>query len=235
MFLKLLSHDDERFREAAVEALANNKQAVEPVLKLMQTTKNDELAKSCAGILSQLSPHMTPKLQKASIEKAIKLLGSNVRLGDMLLDLSLHAGGDKIVSFIVDKAVRMRRARKPAEALHVLARVVANGHGDDETHYQIALTKLLAAADEAEAEGGPGNSTMGFFAVLIRNDFPLFDRLKRESAVKPEMMLRVATHFASTVGAERRFGTEMLQHLAERTKGRACDEAKIALRSVGIS
>ena len=235
MFLKLLSHDDERFREAAVEALANNKQAVEPVLKLMQTTKNDELAKSCAGILSQLSPHMTPKLQKASIEKAIKLLGSNVRLGDMLLDLSLHAGGDKIVSFIVDKAVRMRRARKPAEALHVLARVVANGHGDDETHYQIALTKLLAAADEAEAEGGPGNSTMGFFAVLIRNDFPLFDRLKRESAVKPEMMLRVATHFASTVGAERRFGTELLQHLAERTKGRACDEAKIALRSVGIS
>ena len=76
---------------------------------------------------------------------------------------------------------------------------------------------------------------MGFFAVLIRNDFPLFDRLKRESAVKPEMMLRVATHFASTVGAERRFGTEMLQHLAERTKGRACDEAKIALRSVGLS
>lgn len=235
MFLKLLSHDDERFRVAASEALANNKQAVEPVLKLMQTTKDAELAKSCAGILAQLSAHISSKLQKASVEKAIKLLGSNVRAGDMLLDLALHAGGEKIVPFIADKAVRMRRARKPAEALHVLARVVANGHGDDETHYQIALTKLLAAADEAEAEGGPGNSTMGFFAVLIRNDFPLFDRLKRESAVKPEMMLRVATHFASTVGAERRFGTEMLQHLAERTKGRACDEAKIALRSVGLS
>lgn len=235
MFLKLLTHDDERFRVAASEALGNNKQAVEPVLKLMQTTKNAELAKSCAGILSQLSPHMTPKLQKASIEKGIKLLGSNVSHGDMLLDLSLHAGGAKIVPFIVDKAVKMRRARKPAEALHVLARVVANGHGDDETHYQIALTKLLAAADEVEAQGGPGNSTMGFFAVLIRNNFPLFDRLKRESAVKPEMLLRVATHFASAVGAERRFGTETLQHLAERTKGRACDEAKIALRSVGLS
>ena len=235
LFLKLLSHDDERFREAAVESLSNNKQAVEPTLKLMQMTKDAELAKACSGILARLSDHMPPKLQKASVEKAIKLLGTNVRLGDMLLDLALHAGQEKIVAFIVEKAVRMRRARKPAEALHVLARVVANGHGDDEAHYQIALTKLLAAADEAEAEGGPGNSTMGFFAVLIRNGFPLADRLKRESAVKPEMMLRVATHFASAVGAERRFGTEVLQHLAERTKGRAGDEARIALRGAGLS
>ena len=76
---------------------------------------------------------------------------------------------------------------------------------------------------------------MGFFAVLIRNEFPLADRLKRESAVKPEMMLRVASHFASAVGAERRFGAEMLQHLAERTKGRAGDEARIALRSAGLA
>lgn len=234
-FLKLLDHDDERFREAASEGLSNNKQAVEPVLKLMQSTKNPELAKACAGILANLSDHMTPKLQKASVEKAVKLLGTNVRLGDMLIDLALHAGEAKIVPFIVEKAVRMRRAHKSAEALHVLARVAASGHGDDETHYHIALTKLLAAADEAEAEGAPGNSTMGFFAVLIRNGFPLFDRMKRESAVKPEMMLRVATHFASQVGAERRFGTEMLQHLAQRTKGRAGDEARLALRGAGLA
>ncbi|MEC9047522.1 MAG: HEAT repeat domain-containing protein [Planctomycetota bacterium] len=235
MFLKLLAHDDERFRQAASEALSNNKQAVEPLLKLMQTTKDAQLANVCAGILSTLSEHMPPKLQKASVEKAVKQLGSNVGLGDMLLDLALHAGGAKLVPFIVDKAVKMRRARKPAEALHVLARVAANGHGDDETHYQIALTKLLAAADAAEAEGAPGNSTMGFFAVLIRNDFPLADRLKRESAVKPEMLLRVASHFASAVGAERRFGAELLLHLAERTKGRAGDEARIALRSAGLA
>lgn len=236
MFLKLLAHDDERFREAAYAALSQNKQAVEPVLKLMQSTKDAQLAKTCAGVLTELSDHMPPKLQKASVEKAIKLLGSNVSLGDMLLDLALHAGGEKIVTFVVDKAVRMRRARKPAEALHVLARVATTGHGDQETHYQIALTKLLAAADAAEGgAGSPGNSTMGFFAVLIRNGFPLFERLKRESAVKPEMLLRVATHFASAVGPERRFGTEMLQHLAQRTKGPAGDEARIALRGAGLA
>ncbi len=233
-FLKLLNHDDPRFREAAADALSNNKQALEPLLKLMQATKDPELAKTCAVILGNLSEFLTQKLQKAMIEKASKLLGSNTRMGDMLLDLVLHAGGEKIVPYITEKAVRLRRAHRPAEALHMLARVASNGLGNDETHYHIALTKLLEAADAAEAEGGPGNSTMGFFAVLIRNGFPLFDRLKRESAVKPDMLLRVATHFASAVGAERRFGTEMLQHLAQRTKGPAGDEARLALRGAGL-
>ncbi len=233
-FLKLLNHDDARFREAAAESLSNNKQAVEPLLKLMQATRDPELAKTCAVVLGRLSQFLTPKLQKAMIEKASKLLGSNTRMGDMLLDLALHAGSEKIVPYVTEKAVRLRRAHRPAEALHMLARVASSGLGDDETHYHIALTKLLEEADAAESEGGPGNSTMGFFAVLIRNGFPLFERLKRESAVKPDMLLRVATHFASAVGAERRFGTEMLQHLAQRTKGPAGDEARLALRGAGL-
>lgn len=233
-FLKLLDHDDERFRVAAADGLSTNKQAIEPVLKLMQSTKNPELAKSCAAILDQLKEHISPKLQKAAAEKSIKLLSSNVRLGDMLLDLVIGAGGAKIVPFLTEKAVRMRRAQRPAEALHVLAKIAASDCCEDEVHYQIALTKLLASADEAEGAGAPGNSTMGFFTVLIRSGFPLFDRLKRESSVKPEMLLRIATYYTSAVGSERRFGTDLLQHLAERTKGRAGDEARLVLRSAGI-
>jgi len=233
-FLKLLDHDDERFREAAAAGLSNNKQAVEPVLKLMQSTKNPELAQSCAKILDHLKEHIPQKLQKAAAEKALKVLSTNTRLGDMLLDLVISAGGSKIIPFLTEKAVRMRRAHRPAEALHVLAKIAASECSEDEVHYQIALTKLLASADEAEGSGPPGNSTMGFFTVLIRNEFPLSDRLKRESAVKPDMLLRIATYYTTAVGAERRFGTDLLQHLAQRTKGRAGDEARLALRSTGV-
>lgn len=233
-FLKLLDHDDPRFRAAARAGLANNKQAIEPVLKLMLATRNPDLAQDCATVLASLAPHLTPKLQKSMAERAAKLLPGNVRLGDLLLELVLRAGGAKIAPFVIDKAVRLRRAHRRAEALHLLARVAASGHGGDEAHFQIALTKLLAAEDEAEAEGGaPGNSTMGFFASLVRSGFPLFERLRRESAVTPEMLLRIATHFSLAVGPERRFGTELLQHLAARTKGRAGDEARLALRAVG--
>lgn len=233
-FLKLLQHNDERFREAAREGLSQNKQAVEPVLKLMLATRNPELVDLCGRVLNELADHMTGKLQLTTAEKAVKQLSTNPRLGDQLLDLVLRAGGEKTAGWLTEKAVRLRRAHKEAEALHVLAKVAASGHAEQEAHYQIALTKLLLAADKAEEEGAPGNSTMGFFAVLIRGGFPLFDRLKRESAVKPEMMLRIATHFAGGVGPERRVGTEILQFLANRSKGRASDEARLALRGVGI-
>ncbi|MCB9879690.1 MAG: HEAT repeat domain-containing protein [Planctomycetes bacterium] len=234
-FVKLLDHDDDRFRQAAREGLAQNKQAVEPLLKLLQTTRNPQVQQDCAAVLMQLAHHLTPKLLKATAEKAVKLLSGNARLGDLLLDLVLQAGGAKVAPFVIEKAVRMRRAHRQVEALHVLAKVAASEHGGDEAHYQIALTKLLAAEDAAaDGEGAPGNSTMGFFAVLVRGGFPLFERLRRESAVKPEMLLRVATHFATAVGAERRFGTELLQHLAQRTKGRAGDEARLALRTASM-
>lgn len=233
-FVKLLDHDDERFRDAAVAGLSSNKQAVEPLLKLMQSTKNLDMSQIAGTILARLSSHITLKMQKTAGEKAVKLLATNSRLGDMLLDLVLHAGGTKITPFFIDKAIRLRRAQRTAEALHVLAKIGASDFSDDEVHYQIAVIKLLAAADEVEGSGAPGNSTMGFFSVLIRADFPLFDRLKSESAIKPDMLLRVATYFAQAVGAERRFGTELLQHLANRTKGRAGDEARLALRSAGV-
>lgn len=234
-FVKLLDHDDARFREAAADGLANNKQAVEPLLKLMQSTKNLDMSQIAGTILARLVSHITPKMQKAAGEKAVKLLATNSRLGDMLLDLVLLAGGTKITPFFIEKAIRLRRAQRTAEALHVLAKIGASDFSDDEVHYQIAVIKLLASADEIEGAGTPGNSTMGFFSVLIRAGFPLFDRLKRESAIKPEMLLRVATYFTQTVGAERRFGTELLQHLANRTKGRAGDEARLVLRTAGMA
>lgn len=232
-FIKMLDHDDERFRDAAIAGLSNNKQAVEPVLKLMQSTKNLDLAKACSSVLMSLAAHIPAKLQTAAAEKAVKLLPTNARLGDMLLDMALAAGGTKLPPFLIDKAIRLRRVHRHAEALHILAKVGAGEHCTEEVHYQIALIKLLVAADEVEGAGVPGNSTMGFFTVLIRGGFPLLDRLRAESAIKPEMLLRVANYFTAAVGVEKRFGIELMQFLAARTKGRAGEEARLALRVAG--
>ena len=232
--LKLLDHDDERFRTAATEALAHNRQAIEPVAKLLTATRDPVLARHCADILIQLGSHLQPKFVRDLAEKAIKQMSGNARLADQLLDVVLATGGTKLVPLLVERCVRLRRANRHADALHVLARMVSASLADDEVHYQIALTKLLHDALQPASENAPpGNSTMGFFAALVRGGFPLHERLRKESAVAPEALLRIATHFVDAVGAERRFGTELLQHLATRTKGRAGDEAKVALRAVG--
>jgi hypothetical protein len=232
--LKLLDHEDERFHQAAVESLAHNRQAIDLLLRLVLTTKNGALAASAAAILVRQHEHLSPKFVKEIGEKAIKLLASNARVADLLLDVVLAAGGPKLVPFLLERCVRLRRVHRHADALHVLARLAAAAPDDEEVRYQLALTKLQHDATQPASESAPpGNSTMGFLAALLRSGFPVLDRLRREAAVTPDLMLKVATHFAAAVGPERRFATEMLQHLAARTKGRASDEARVALRAVG--
>ncbi|MCR9243578.1 MAG: hypothetical protein NXI31_01000 [bacterium] len=233
--IKLLDHDDERFRLAAAEALANNKQAVEPLVRLVQSAKDERLGTVAAEILTRLgSAAIGPKAQKTFAEKAVKLMSTNGPAGELLFDVVLAVGGAKIVPTFVDKAVRLRRARRFAEALHVLAKVMATEHGTDEASYQLALTRLLVDASHPDAEDQrPGNATMGFFTNLVRSGFPLMERLKREASVTPEALLSIAQHFVQGVGEERRFGTAMLKHLATRNKGRPGEEARFALRAVG--
>jgi hypothetical protein len=232
--LRLLDHEDERFRAAAIDALAHNKQAIEPLLRLVLTSKDMVVAKAGSDILVRLREQLGPKVVRTIAEKALKLLATNARTADLLLDVALAAGGAKIAPFLVERCVRLRRVSRHADALHVLARMAAVAPADDEVLFQLALTKLLHdAAQPASEDAPPGNSTMGFFAVLVRNGFPVFERLRKETVMTPELLLRVATHFATAVGPERKLATELLQHLATRTKGRAGEEARVALRAVG--
>src|SRR5690606_10644759 len=62
--LKLLDHDDPRFRQAAAESLAHNRQAIDPVLRLLTTTRDLALAQVCGEILVRLREHVTPKLAR---------------------------------------------------------------------------------------------------------------------------------------------------------------------------
>ncbi|MFY9344139.1 MAG: HEAT repeat domain-containing protein [Planctomycetota bacterium] len=232
--LKLLDHEDERFRAAAIEALAHNRQAVEPLLRLLLTSKDANLAQVASQALVRLRGHLSPKFVRALADKALKLLAANARTADLLLDVVLAAGGSKLAAFLTERCVRLRRVSRHADAMHVLARTIAVAPDDTEVRYQLALTKLLHdAAQPASETVAPGNSTMGFLAALVRSGFPVFDRLRKETSVTADLMLRIATHFAPAVGPERKLATELLRHLATRTKGRAGDEAKIALRAVG--
>jgi len=232
--MKLLSHEDERFRAAAADALAHNKQALDPLIRTVQTAKDADVAERAAEILVRLGAELQPKTLRTLADKGVAMLKTNPRGGDLLLGVVLAVADAKVAAALVDRAVRLRRAKRHQDALHVLARLVGTPHATDEARYQLALTKLLHDMSRPSVEDvAPGNPTMGFFAALVRAGFPVVQRLRKESAVTPEAMLRVATHFVNGVGSERRFGTELLQHLAGRTKGRAGDEARVALRAVG--
>ena len=233
--LRLRDHSDPRFREAAQEVLATSKHAIEPLLRLLTLAKDPAEARSLAGLLSRLGSVAKPQQVTMIAERAIKTLASKRPSADALCDVAIAMGGEKVVPFLVDKAVRWRRTKRYAEALHVLAKLATAELLDDEGLYQLALTRFLQDLNQPDEEDAPpGNAAMGFFTQLLRSDFPLLERVKKDASVSPELQLQLATYFAESVGPERRFGTELLQMLATRNKGRTGEEARQALRSVDI-
>jgi|694.fasta_scaffold140139_2 hypothetical protein len=232
--IKLLDHEDERFRAAAADALAGNRQAIEPLAKIVTGSKDPQVASAAAGILVRQGSALSPKFVRALAEKAIRVLVDDARTADLLLDVVFASAGPKIAPFLVERCIRIRRVHRSADALHVLARLTTLAPQDDEVRYQLAVTKLLHDASLPATEASaPGSSAMGFVASLLRAGYPLLGRLCKEPAVTPELLLKVANHFRGAVGPEQRFAVDLLQHLAKRTKGRAADDAKVALRSVG--
>lgn len=233
--LKLRDHDDPRFRAAAEELLANSKQAAEPLLRALQTCRDPIEGRALAALLVRLGPQIPPRQVRVIAERAIKVLAGRGPSGDMLCDVAIAIGGPKLVPFFLERAVRWRRSKRFPEALHLFAKLAAARLLDNEGLYQLAVARFLQDVHRPAMDGSaPGNAAMGFFTGLLRDGFPLIDRLRKDTSVPPELQLRLATYFADAVGTERRFGTELLQLLASRHKGRTGDEARNALRTVGL-
>ena len=231
--MKYLRHQDEAFRDAAAAVLENNRTALDPMLRMLQVESDPSQLARVGRILARLCAGMQPRQLKPLADKAGKLMAAHSTAGEALFDVVMAANGKAVAGQFVEQAVKLRRAKRFPEALHVLARLATTEHFDAEARYQLGLTRLLVDQARAVESDAPGNPAMGFFAVLVRENFPLLDRLRKESMLGPEGVLKVARHFLQGVGAERRFGLDALMFLATRTKGPSSIEAKNTLRAVG--
>lgn len=227
---------DPAFREAAAEVLGENPAAVEGLLKAFQSERNPDRARWIGAALRRHGGAVKRAQIRSLADKAGKLLAAGEPLGEVYLDVLLALDPEAGPAELVDKALRQRRAKRLADTLTILMRLARTEHMPPEGRYQLAVARLLADM-QSQAGGGKdetGSATMGHFAMLVREGFPLLERLKKEGQLEPDALLRVGKHFAGQVGPERRFGTELLHHLAQR-HGRhpAGADAKLMLRTAG--
>ncbi|MHC5063765.1 MAG: HEAT repeat domain-containing protein [Planctomycetota bacterium] len=225
----------EEMASAAAEALSENPAALEPMLRSFQLEKNPEKAKHLSIPLTKLGEKLSDAQIKSLGEKGCKQLIAQDPMGEVLLDLLMRAQPVKGPAFAVDKSQRMRRARKLPECLAILVFLAQGEYLDDEGSYQLAVARLLLDDQTTREPGQVGDATMGYFARLVREEFPLLDRLKKESMVTPEALLRIGSHFADGVSSERRFGAEVLQYVSEKhSRHRAGEEALTMLKTGGL-
>jgi HEAT repeat protein len=230
--LALLHGRSEELAAAAAAALGANPHAREPMLRAFLAEKDLGAARRMLPPLAALCAELDEKTQVALVERGAKQLIGHDPLGELVLELVARCVGERGVAQILDKAIRLRKQRKYPESVALLVYLAHTGRLDREGRFQLALSRLLIDQLSPRVEmNHTGDATMGHFALLVRDGFPLGDRLKRETAVTPELMLRIGQHFAGQAGEDRRFGLELLQHVAQKfAKRRAGEEARGVLR-----
>jgi HEAT repeat protein len=234
--LRFLTHASREFRGAAAMALGENPAAVELLLRALQTERDPERAKVISEILAHHRDHFPAQQLKGLVEKVCRQLSVQEPMGEVHLRLLLEIDGPKAEEMMVEKAVRLRRARRLEECLTILAHLARSSHLPAEGRYQMAVARLLLDENGSRGENTQaGDATMGYIAGLVRDGFPVLDRLKKEAMVPPKAKLRVGSHFAEAVGAERRFGSDLLHHVADKHgRDRVGEEARLMLRAEGL-
>jgi hypothetical protein len=238
VYFQHISSPNPEFRAAAVAALGKNPKAVPVLLKSLQHERNaDRAAILIRPLLAQADRVKTSQV-KAMCEKCGRLLAAGERLGEVHLELLLGLNAKVASEELVEKAMRLRRARKLTEALNILVHLAKANSLDIEGRYQLALARLIKDHEEGRAGmvNHTGDATMGYIAGLVRDRFPVFDRLKKESMLAPEDLLRVGRHFNASIGPEQRLGTDMLVYVAEKhARLKAGEEARMMIRSEGLA
>ncbi|MDA0373118.1 MAG: HEAT repeat domain-containing protein [Planctomycetota bacterium] len=235
--IQLLHGDDADLGAAASGALGANPDALGVLLRSLQQEKDPERARRTSEPLSRLARSLPAKDLRTLIERGARLLLSQDPVGEVVLGLVIRAQPEKGANEVVDRAVRFRKQRKFAEAVSLLAFLAAAGVIPAEGRYHLAVSRLLFdVAEQAEGRArGVCDATMGYFALLIREGFPLLQRLKKETMLAPEDLFALGEHFAEAGGEERRFGAALLLHLAEKhPRRKAGEEARSVLRAEGL-
>ena len=238
--IKWLLSGRSEFQAAASDALRDNKAGLGNVLRAFQHEKNIDRARLLACALAGLGATFQPAQRKSLVEKASKLITANEPLSEVYLSLLFEIDSGVATKEVVQKAVRLRRARKLEDALTILMRLAQAECIDEEGRYQLAMARLMLdgqsrrpAAGAESREGG--DATMGYFATLVRSGFPVFDRLKKEGQLTPDDLFHVGRHFAAGVGDERRLGADLLNHIASKhSRRKVGEEAKLMLRAEGL-
>lgn len=234
--MRYLHHQDASYRDAAVAALSENSKAVDLLVRALSTERDPDKIRVVAELLSGHGDAVPKKTLASLVEKTCKLISADDALGETYFQMVMAIDGPAAADAIVDKALRMRRARRLPESLALLARVSQTEFAPDEGRYQLAVARLLFDSQGAnDGEAQVGDAAMGYISMLVRSGFPVLDRIRKENMLEPAALLRVGGHFAEAVGDERRFAFELLQHLSERhSKDRTGEQARMILRSEGF-
>ena len=234
--IQILSDADPSMRDAASESLGRLPDATGLLLEELQACDDVHRGWALAYILKHHVSRLRKPQARAVFDRAVSTLLADDRIWEPLLYVVRHHDPKLMYSWLMEESLKLRKARKYADAENLLKPLSRGDHFDSEARFALALSGIKATRSKQGAAPG-GNHSFELFRQLVRDPtFPLVDRLKKERAhLETEDLYFLGFQLSEGSPDEKEVGGELLKIVAARAgTSKLGKSARSKLRSEGL-
>jgi len=237
--VEVMLHGEPMARDAASRSLAKLRSAARPLLNEIMKSSEAPAIRALATALAAHGSRIGPAQRRKIADRALRFLDrdpSDAR-GLALTDLVGTLDPKLRSTVLIDRAQRLKRASRLAEAATLLRLVARSGGVDDEGRYLIGAVGLAQGAKELARAARSTDPSLSQFTALLDRDFPLMTRLKKDPSLTTEHLYYLGFNFVeSDQDDQRDFGAGLLRWVATKSPTSKIGRiAKNKLRLAGLA
>jgi HEAT repeat protein len=226
-------------RDAAQRSLGRLRSALRPLLAEIGRSQDPAAVRGLATALASHGDRVPSGQRKRLAERAVRFLDKDPAdaRGVVLMDLVGAVDPKLRARTLTDRATRLKRASRLAEAAGFLRLLGGSDGIDDEARYMLGVVGLAQQGRELARAARSTDPYLSQFTTLLGKEFPLLARLKKEAALTPEHLYYLGFNFVeSHEEDEREFGADVLRAVVARSPGSKVGKiARNKLRLAGLA
>jgi hypothetical protein len=233
-----LQGGDPGLRDAAARSLAGAPEAAGPIAGALADAKDEDAARRLAQALRAHDGRVPPAAVKTLADKLRARVGKGEEGGviEILLDALAHVDGRAHAELLFDRAARLRKNGKHAEAFAAL-RPLAQTRAplDDEQRFHIGVLGLKASGRNLLRSARGVDPVLTQFVQLVQSGFPVTKQLGKQKDLELDDLFTLGFNFVESHDEnEKGLGVELLELVAERSpRGKLGVAAKNKLKLAG--
>ena len=217
LIMEFLSASDQELKEAALEALAAMPSTVNIILKTIDETPQALRVQDMVRILAHHRNRITPERARNRIKKMLEMQGKGDKRFELNWEALKQLKPEVLQAEILKLADKAFAASDYETAALHLSLLDRGGLLTSELRYRLMLAKLKTSAKAKSRSSRAADPALEHAARLLAESPREFKaRLMAEKILTDEDYLYLGFHFSERLNEERRFGADLLRHVAHR-------------------
>ncbi|MFH0910044.1 MAG: HEAT repeat domain-containing protein [Planctomycetota bacterium] len=226
VILSFLGHQDHNLREAARAALSLMSTAPKVIIQKLDSAASPEEAEDLVQILGGHRAHIPPIVAREMARRLFGFLERGDTRAQYYRDALLAVSPETLTRAVLARANLARRRRDFSNERNCLKLLVHTPAMTAALRFRLAVAKLKSSRKDPDPLLRQGDYCLALIAELLREGGKDFIRaFLAESILDPDDYFYVGYHFCERLNEERRFGSDVLRHVARKWRHRACARA----------